>query len=415
MLLGQMVEAAIPCLISTENLSACLPEGAASWVIQLLEVMAMKLFVDADDLLLPDSMTKVIESEHPDLEGSWRFVRTLILSNKFVLVEPCLPSFQDERRGKVAMRFVPKALRDYFLARCFTRYMKEKRIIGLPLAEDIIFDSVWNLFFDLMIEMAATHKVNISLDLRKKKELTEAQLTNFTQRMASLEVPVIHLEMPPHQVELLPELRRLLQSSKKSANHLGLRCNALGEEGAQVLAETLPSCEVTFLQLENCLLGEAGTAALAEAFLRVKKPAAKMNQAASNIKLALPGAQEPQDGESEKAIDGSRKGFKVNVLDLSGNALGPEGVRSLVPVLEMRERDGGVLERLGLDENSLGPSGAEVLAQGLKKNSVLKGLSLARNRLRDEGLECLAKAMPGGCGKRLRRSRIRPMVWPGWF
>ncbi|CAL1152451.1 unnamed protein product [Cladocopium goreaui] len=225
-------------------------------------------------------------------------------------------------------------------------------------------------------------------------------------------------------VELLPELRRLLQSSKKSANHLGLRCNALGEEGAQVLAETLPSCEVTFLQLESywaaglwrsdCLLGEAGTAALAEAFLRVKKPAAKMNQAASNIKLALLGAQEPQDGESEKAIDGSRKGFKVNVLDLSGNALGPEGVRSLVPVLEMRERDGGVLERLGLDENSLGqplrhaalllgPSGAEVLAQGLKKNSVLKGLSLARNRLRDEGLECLAKAMPGGCGKRLRR------------
>ena len=27
--------------------------------------------------------------------------------------------------------------------------------------------------------------------------------------------------------------------------------NALGEEGAQVLAETLPSCEVTFLQLES--------------------------------------------------------------------------------------------------------------------------------------------------------------------
>eukprot|EP00435_Cladocopium_sp_Y103_P019521 s2022_g4.t1 len=235
--------------------------------------------------------------------------------------------------------------------------------------------------------------------------------------MASLEVPVIQLEMPPHQVELLPELRRLLQSSKKSANHMGLRCNALGEEGARVLAETLPSCEVTFLQLENCLLGEAGTAALAEAFLRVKKPAAKMNQAASNIKLALPGAQEPPDGEStEKGIDGSqsRKGFKVSVLDLSGNAVGPEGVRALVPVLEMRERDGGVLERLGLDENSLGdplrhaaplwgPCGAEVLAQGLKKNSVLKGLSLARNRLRDEGLEALAKAMPGGCGKRLRR------------
>ena len=35
--------------------------------------------------------------------------------------------------------------------------------------QDIIFESVWNLFFDLMIEMAATYKVNVSLDLRKKK------------------------------------------------------------------------------------------------------------------------------------------------------------------------------------------------------------------------------------------------------
>ena len=35
--------------------------------------------------------------------------------------------------------------------------------------QDIIFDSKWNMFFDLMIEMAATYKVNVSLDLRKKK------------------------------------------------------------------------------------------------------------------------------------------------------------------------------------------------------------------------------------------------------
>ena len=34
--------------------------------------------------------------------------------------------------------------------------------------------------------------------------------------------------------------------------------------------------------------------------------------------------------------------------------LQPRGVRCLIPVLEMREKDGGVLERLGLDENSLG-------------------------------------------------------------
>ncbi len=96
--------------------------------------------------------------------------------------------------------------------------------------QDIIFESVWNLFFDLMIEMAATYKVNVSLDLRKKKAwlrhfnvcgamcrfaitfpvfwplwcevLTEAQLTSFTQRLANLQIPVIQLEMPPNQVPL---------------------------------------------------------------------------------------------------------------------------------------------------------------------------------------------------------------------
>jgi len=405
LLQGQLVETAVPCLISSK-LSACLPEGAASWVIQLLEVMAMKLFTDSAEVLSPESMTKVIESEHPDLEGSWRFVRALILSNQFVLVEPCVPHSHDE--GKIGMRFVPRALRDYFLARCFTRYMKEKRVNGLPAPEDIIFESVWNLFFDLMIEMAATYKVNVSLDLRKKKVLTEAQLTSFTQRLANLQIPVIQLEMPPNQVELLPELRRLLQSSKKSVNRMGLRCNALGKDGAEVLAETLPSCEVTDLQLQNCLLGESGTAALAEAFLRVKKPSSSVKLKAANtaMKLNLPqkGHQEPETTEAETpAVGTTRKGFKVSILDLSGNALGPEGVRCLIPVLEMREKDGGVLERLGLDENSLGPSGAEVLAQGLLKNHMLKGLSLARNRLRDEGLEALAKALPVCCGKRLRR------------
>eukprot|EP00438_Fugacium_kawagutii_P005783 Skav220135 [mRNA] locus=scaffold4510:84188:85781:- [translate_table: standard] len=40
-------------------------------------------------------------------------------------------------------------------------------------------------------------------------------------------------------------------------------------------------------------------------------------------------------------------------VSLAAEAVGC--VRCLVPVLEMRERDGGLLERLELDENSLGP------------------------------------------------------------
>ncbi|CAE7705943.1 unnamed protein product, partial [Symbiodinium sp. KB8] len=137
--------------------------------------------------------------EHPDLVGSWPFVEALIENGHFVLVEPCLPPFQDERCGKLAMRFAPLPLRDYFLARCFTRYMGEKRVLGLPPAEDIVFDSSWDLFFDFLIELAATHGVNVPVDLSRKPVLTEAQLASFTDRLKNLQTPVIELQMPPNQ------------------------------------------------------------------------------------------------------------------------------------------------------------------------------------------------------------------------
>lgn len=40
---------------------------------------------------------------------------------------------------------------------------------------------------------------------------------------------------------------------------------------------------------------------------------------------------------------------------------------------------------------------------GLPGSPCESGLSLARNRLTDDGVEALAKAMPGGCDRRLRR------------
>ncbi|CAJ1454110.1 unnamed protein product [Effrenium voratum] len=404
-LLGQMAETAVPHLISL-NLSACLPENAMAWVLQLLEVMAMKLYIDSAQLLLPETMTQVVEAEHAELEGSWSFVRALIQSKQFVLVEPCLPPFDKEKVSRSYMRFVPLVLRDYFLARCFTRYLREKRILGLPRPEDIMFATEWDLFFDLMIEMAAANKVMVSIDLSSKKGMTEEQFASFTRRLANLKTPVIQLDMPPNQVNLPPELERLMVAAQKSVNHLGLGCNALAEKGAALLSSLLLDCEVTFLQLRNCLLGPDGTNALVQAFLRVTRRRPSLKHAATT-KLTLPGEAKltlpGQELEAEQPSPPPSAGFKVSILDLSGNGLGSEGVQALVPVLEMRERDGGVLERLCLDENGLGPQGAMVLAKGLKKNSVLRGLSLSRNRLMDDGLEALAQALPGACGRRLRR------------
>lgn len=83
-------------------------------------------------------------------------------------------------------------------------------------------------------------------------------------------MPVLQLEMPANQVNTLPELRRLLSSAKRSVHHLGLRGNALGIEGAKVLAENLGRCEVSSLQLQNCLLGPEGVLELAKAFLQAE-------------------------------------------------------------------------------------------------------------------------------------------------
>ncbi|OLQ10408.1 hypothetical protein AK812_SmicGene5894 [Symbiodinium microadriaticum] len=241
-LLTQLVETAIP---------------HPGWLVrtQVLEVMAMKLFatasgIDGGDLLLPEAMRSVLE-----------MVEALIENGHFVLVEPCLPPFQDERCGKLAMRFAP----------------------------DIVFDSSWDLFFDFLIELAATHGVNVPVDLSRKPVLTEAQLASFTDRLKNLQTPVIELQMPPNQlasftdrlknlqtpvielqmppnqVNALPKLLQLLNASTKSVRSLGLTGNALTESGAKVLSQATPDDEV----------GPAPPEERARAALKEVKPAVK--------------------------------------------------------------------------------------------------------------------------------------------
>ena len=64
----------------------------------------------------------------------------------------------------------------------------------------IYISHIFQIFYYIYYESTDCPSISqISQSSVSREELTEAQLTNFTQRMASLEVPVIQLEMPPHQ------------------------------------------------------------------------------------------------------------------------------------------------------------------------------------------------------------------------
>ena len=56
----------------------------------------------------------------------------------------------------------------------------------------------------------------------------------------------------------------------------------------------------------------------------------------------------------------------------------------------------GTLESMSLFGNGLGAAGCELLAEGLRKSTVLKSLDLGLNSLKDEGVVKLAGALEGG-------------------
>ena len=80
---------------------------------------------------------------------------------------------------------------------------------------------------------------------------------------------------------------------------------------------------------------------------------------------------------------------KIELLDLSDNAFGPIGVKSF----DFFIHNTNSLKELYLENNGLGPEGAESLAQTLltNKNIKLEVLVINRNRLENKGAVAFAK------------------------
>lgn len=79
----------------------------------------------------------------------------------------------------------------------------------------------------------------------------------------------------------------------------------------------------------------------------------------------------------------------LEVLDLAGNRLGDEGVKVLARALKAND----TVARLDLARNMIGNEGAMALADTLKANDVLTNLSLGENCISSEGAIALADAL----------------------
>lgn len=87
----------------------------------------------------------------------------------------------------------------------------------------------------------------------------------------------------------------------------------------------------------------------------------------------------------------SLSGAKLQVLDLSDNAIGPVGMPSLLPFLQSDSCKN--LEILRLNNCGLGIGGGQILAKGLENLTSLKTLICGRNRLEIKGAQAIGNAL----------------------
>lgn len=126
--------------------------------------------------------------------------------------------------------------------------------------------------------------------------------------------------------------------------------NSFGDEGATALAEVLRDAPVLEkLQINDLLLGDEGVQLVCDALVE-----------------GVP---------------------KLEVLDISGNDLGPEGAKGLARLLAV-----GRLVEVRAEDNEFGNSGAVRIAKGVAKSATLKKLDISGSEIRSRGAIALATA-----------------------
>jgi len=142
----------------------------------------------------------------------------------------------------------------------------------------------------------------------------------------------------------------------------------IGDEGAVVLAKTLPLTQVNKLYIQGNSIGQEGAKAIAKAIpnsnleeLYIYKNSIG-NQGLNAIAEELPASQ-------------------LKVLNVSGNSLCHKGIQFLIEALLESQ-----IETLNLSCNSIGNEGAELIGSCLSELKTLKTLDLSVNSISDISL-----------------------------
>ena len=143
--------------------------------------------------------------------------------------------------------------------------------------------------------------------------------------------------------------------------------------------------EITSLELSHCSIGTECAKKLSEA-ISVCEKLTSVNYRdlfVSRLKEDLP--------ISLKYLMEVISNKKISFLDLSDNAFGP----TAIPSFDFFLRTCTNLEKLQLENNGLGPEGAEMVCNSLLQNDQikLKMLTINRNRLEEKGALALAKVI----------------------
>ena len=177
--------------------------------------------------------------------------------------------------------------------------------------------------------------------------------------------------------------------------HVDLSDCSIGPVGAQHLAQAL--CVITSVKLSYNPLGDEGAKALAEMLGgNGAESSGTVNTTLEHVNLrsCSMGPVGVQHLAQALCVNTS-----VKTLNLSYNPLDDEGAKALAEMLggNGAESSGTVntMEHVELKGCTIGPVGAQHLAQALRVNTSVKTLDLSDNPLDDEGAKSLAEMLGG--------------------
>jgi hypothetical protein len=170
----------------------------------------------------------------------------------------------------------------------------------------------------------------------------------------------------------------------------------MGCRGASALAPLVARGAVASLDLENCGVGEAGAAALAEALASPRCALRRLNLSrnfigSAGVRRIAEGAARGAAARSARPSDG---GASLVALLLGHNAFGCDGAAALAEAAETSDAFAH-LEVLDAAMNGVGPAGVAALARGTLGGTgapALRELRLAGNPVGAAGARALARA-----------------------